>query len=861
MDFRKCPACKASVLDDDAAECPFCGASMSGKPSAGPAKPAAQRPAAAAVKGGTTGSAAPAKPSAPGKKGTAATPAKPAPAPKPAEDPNADPFDIDTSGIAQAPAVSRRPEKGKMIRVVCPMCETPGFISEKLQGRDVKCANPSCLVPVFKAPLPEKPAEPDEQPSRGISTWMLGVTAGIVLPLAGVLVWVFVLRDDGGVAGKGITPSDFSRRPVAEEDEDLLSGIAPPAPRTPVLASLQEIKASALEQIVKAAQQREGNRSKPYGRRLAAEAFAEVGQLDDARQQIERLEAVSSGVPFYKIEPLVTIAWQHLQRGETEKATQTLNEALVAAEQFPEVGRTAAAAVAGLAAALVAMERRDDARQVLARLDAEEEATSQRDLVAALVEIVCHLGMFDLDEALRNSSLDLVDSPLLVATTALAAAHGHWSEALAWTRQQADVATRGDCLSVIAIVAAVWSARSGTSAPVETIRAEIGQESPAAQSRALAGMATGQLLTGQPDAARESLALALAAFESVPRPSAQPSPSVKLIYESKSLANAGLGNAGELRSAAVSAAQMARLQFLLGDPAAAWTTLLKAWEFTAGMAPNARDTRPLSEEVSSNLDRARQRLKRELGLKTEDQVFRATNEYRRQVLLFAEAADVRFELEVRLLREAVRWGLRNEVAAMVRNPGTSVPTAARQPYASSSLVRSLQAAFAEAGETGQADEMQQLAERSGSDSDPIAELHAATERLFASGKYLEAAQKLGAFRGGYDLEQRRDLRGLELACRLLKQNKTENLCAFVKALSDPVLTEDGFELTAALSVRLGLAPELWSRYGRENLNATQSVALYRGLIAGIVATGEQTPPLQAAAESKDPEASAATANP
>ncbi|REJ79800.1 MAG: hypothetical protein DWQ29_14580, partial [Planctomycetota bacterium] len=42
MDFRTCPACQASVLEDDVDDCPFCGASMTGKPSA---KPAAAAPA------------------------------------------------------------------------------------------------------------------------------------------------------------------------------------------------------------------------------------------------------------------------------------------------------------------------------------------------------------------------------------------------------------------------------------------------------------------------------------------------------------------------------------------------------------------------------------------------------------------------------------------------------------------------------------------------------------------------------------------------------------------------------------------------------------------------------------------------
>src|SRR5690606_36528042 len=109
MDFRQCPACQASVLDDDATECPFCGASMSGKPSAAPAKPA---PASKTSSAKPKAEAAPARKSPPRKVGETV-----------ADDD--DPFGIDTSAVAQAPKVAPRPAKGRMIRVQCPMCETP----------------------------------------------------------------------------------------------------------------------------------------------------------------------------------------------------------------------------------------------------------------------------------------------------------------------------------------------------------------------------------------------------------------------------------------------------------------------------------------------------------------------------------------------------------------------------------------------------------------------------------------------------------------------------------------------------------------------------------------------------------------
>ena len=99
MDFRKCPACEASVLEDDVDDCPFCGASMSGKP-----KPtgSSSKPTTASKESG-------------GKAEQAKKPASGGPAPKPggagkaqakaSDDDKAgedDPFDVDTTAVRKA---------------------------------------------------------------------------------------------------------------------------------------------------------------------------------------------------------------------------------------------------------------------------------------------------------------------------------------------------------------------------------------------------------------------------------------------------------------------------------------------------------------------------------------------------------------------------------------------------------------------------------------------------------------------------------------------------------------------------------------------------------------------------------------
>ena len=187
MEFRSCPSCKASVLEDDVEDCPFCGASMSGKPSAAPAKPAA-RPATRPSAAGTSRPAAPVKPApdTPAQRGTPApkSPAGPGPVrarPEPEEDrpaDNSDPFEVDPLANKQATAVAIKPGKGRTIEVKCPMCETIGYSSSKVVGHTVKCCNPQCLVPIFTVKAPRKeepPAPPPPTPKTPVALY-----AGII---------------------------------------------------------------------------------------------------------------------------------------------------------------------------------------------------------------------------------------------------------------------------------------------------------------------------------------------------------------------------------------------------------------------------------------------------------------------------------------------------------------------------------------------------------------------------------------------------------------------------------------------------------------------------------------------------------
>ncbi|MCA9027431.1 MAG: hypothetical protein KDA86_19635 [Planctomycetaceae bacterium] len=800
---------------------------MSAKPSIKPAKPA---PAKVSPK--ASGRPTPQKP---------ATPTKPVGKPKPIKqaiaeqpDPEDDPFDVDTSAAAQSPPVAPRPAKGRMIRVVCPMCETPGFISPKMQGRDVKCCNKDCMVPIFKAPLPQKKEEVQEEPRGLFSATNLTIGTLVMAPLIAGLVWFFMFRKSG--------PEKYvpRERDVAEHEDApgvVGAGIndAPPeALPTDVKVSLTDLEKQALEQVVIAARVGIDNRSKPYCRRMSAQAFADVGDLKEAREQLSRLRALVSE-KFYQAEPLAAIAWQERATGDVSAASQTTTEAFDAATDFPSVGRAAPAAAAAVAAVLATDGRIEDAQEVFRRLNRDDDKALTRERVAALVQITDDLEMFDIDRILRYSSMDMAVDPLAVATATAIAAHGYWEQATNWSMKSANVAVQEDCMSAIAVIAARHQAATGDDRGIVQVQTAAKTLSTTGQSRVAVGTATGYLMHGSKEQAIASLATALELFEQIKRPDPVATPDVREIVDGVSLANGD-----PLQSAAIGAAQMARLQVLLDDPKNAWTTLLKAWEFTQGIAPNAQSILPLVNEVNDNSNRAEQRVKRDMRLPAGDVLTRTYRKYRRNVRDVGDATTRRLDLEVALLREAISWGLLDNVTEVIREPGAVISSAVGQPYETTSLPSTLSRYYEMAGNAAMSKEIAESIPDGEQGRDRVAELLSQTEMSFRAGKSLTAAKTLGDFSSSQSsLEQRRDLRALQLACRLVKQKQANDVFQFIFALKDDQLMDDCFEMTAALSVKHGLAADMWKQHENERLTPSQKVAFYRGLVSGIVAVNKQ----------------------
>ncbi|MAT14935.1 MAG: hypothetical protein CMJ46_06665, partial [Planctomyces sp.] len=202
MDLRFCPECKQSVLDEDATECPFCGASMSGD------APAKAKPAAPAKKRGLTPrsdaktppkSAAKSDPSlaqqrkaTPEKVGTGAS--QPGflkqfgGAAAPGSDEEI--FNFDTSKIHNAFQLRPKPQRGCTYRVTCPMCETSGFAPHSKAGRDVRCRNKDCICPVFVAPkVGGDQRKTVDEGKQAHPVMVVSIATLLVVALGGGVIW------------------------------------------------------------------------------------------------------------------------------------------------------------------------------------------------------------------------------------------------------------------------------------------------------------------------------------------------------------------------------------------------------------------------------------------------------------------------------------------------------------------------------------------------------------------------------------------------------------------------------------------------------------------------------------------------
>ena len=791
--FNKCPHCGASYMDDDAEICPSCEQPLKGPATAKP-KP---RPAAKA------------KPKPAAEKAPA--PAKESPKPKAAPSTKVskdamvaddDPFDLGAArNKTKAVPVARKPAKGRMVRVECPMCESPGFIAPSQRGKEVRCWNPKCKLPVFTAPVPEEKVEEEPEKKSPAAAIVLGV---LLLGAAGGAAYFFMNppSDPGPAVDPNPTPTLTDDPDAAEPPPEATlirpdEAVAEAKPLTP-----DELRSLALRRLAEAARDRD-NRNRLDSARLQAEAYALAGDRAKAEDALKRLGDRNAA---YTVAPLALLARKTGDAG-------LLDAALAASERLPNSGRQSLDWATELAVSLVTAGRTDDAAKLIDR----RHDDGHRGEYAALRSGAEAFGTYDLLASGAATLIRSASNPQWVAVTRALIAEGAEDEAAAWAKA-ASGETRDDALTA-------WAGTVGARKSVAADRIVGLTDNPTVASRMLAAAGFEAMEAGRRAEAEALLAEAVAKYpEYVPE--AVPDPSAADIYRSRGRARDGLPDMGAARTEALAALKIAELQSRLGQPDAAWETLQKGLTRLRGAAPSAVVMRRLVDQYETDRRAVESELRSSLELRSNNEVFQAFNRYRRQADAWAAAAERRFGLQERLAGGAIEMGLAERLLPFLDSP--------EEPWASSATVATLTksetAAVAEAAKAKAAEEL------------PTGETPWATviDGEFARGGRAIAGRLKALSRD----PDRRGLWTTVAAVKLLEAGRYAEVSELLRGTGDAVIEEDVLEIVGGRATVLGRGEAALKELSdpKYRLSPSGLAAMNRGIVGATPYVPEPEPP-------------------
>ena len=837
--FPTCPACKQSVLDDDPQTCPFCGANMkTGKGGTAPAAKSAPKPIA---------KDRPSAPSSPTPAPVAkAAPSKSAPAASQGTDDD-DPFGVDAAANSRAILLSSRPAKGKTARLICPMCETPGFAAPDVAGKEVKCCNENCALPVFTAPKSGAPVPGTDPRSSATKTAasapakkktspaVLMTVIGMALLSCGS-VWYFVFNEPAGIKPPPADPQSGNQLPITTTTGTTPDSGTEKKPDVKAKPRGEELRATILPVLVDLSRVTDKNRSKHFCRRLTAEAYIEAGDLKAARENIDQLLNLSPKLPFHQSAPLTQIAWYELAAGNADGAKAALDAASKAASELPAVSRFTFDATTDLAAALFASGRAKEAQTLMKKENMLPSGSSGT--FAALSRRARLLHSFDMDVAAESLPVLPWKSPNWVVATITLVLHGQADKALEWIKLSPDAETKAECWGAWAD-AVVAVPKSDAARKDDPITTALKDESPATQARVWARVAAGRSILKQKDAANRAITNAAAAMKSVALPTDFVMPEMKEILK------LDLGDVVTPKVNAIAAAEVARAQTLVGQTQPAGESLAAALQHLRGHAPSVLVAARLYDATSRDVTAVKAQLKKELQLKTDDKVTQSLTNYRAKCRVMFDAANTRFSLQTELLKAAVDWPLLDAVwNEATAHTGENSPPEAREDFLKTNLSVRLSQRLRAAGENDQARQCEN-AVTTGELTDARDTLQRETADAANKGDMNGVAQKLSDYvapkaEGEKASTEDTDwppLWGLRLACRLAKAGKTEQAFDLVSGFKDMLWREEGYEMLAAIIAKDPVAAEpIWKKYRPSLLAPTEKIAIFRGLCAGLSAS-------------------------
>jgi len=681
MSLPTCPSCGQSVLEDDAVDCPFCGAAMDGsrgakntpKPQAGPAK---HRPGAKPVASPPTPTSNPtavSKPTSP----SPPSPARPAGGPsgsknKVDED---DPFGIGNAAAVQsAVQATAKPDKTRLHKVTCPMCEQVGFVPKSAVGKSIRCANETCMVPIFKATesgentTSRKPTRLSDdaasarnaaeisQPAKRNPILIYAIVGGVLLALtAGFLAVVNRRNVDPSLAA----PVNVQRGEDWESEEEeaiRLAAERDAAEKAAAAVPNPKARVTAIAKLMISLARQPNLRDKAWARRMTADLFLQSEEATLAAQELKQLVFVDRTKAFYRIEPHITQYWKHSAAGNAELAAASLALALAEQSGIPKTGRAGTEAALSLASVLVTEGKVSEAQALLATRQLDTTIIANRDMLASVAWFwIADRSRGNVIPAPSVTDVLVWSEPLHTTVAYDLAVHLRWAEAIAWSIAGKNPGAVSESLTEVATIA---GAAKAPPAVFEQIAKAIPPGNPVVAVQVHAALAAATKNAVQLDAAMS----AMAEFQA---PEAMKIPTTQQITDTYGSERRN----GLLRTTAV--AEVVRAALICGDAEKARSSMIRLRAELNGAAPPTREVRVLTLEVSHNESAARQRIANDLKTSNSSQIDKAFKEYRRHLVsdgnqsgLFVIAEDRRLRA-IQLLSRIIHAGGATIVQSML----------------------------------------------------------------------------------------------------------------------------------------------------------------------------------------------------
>jgi len=571
-----------------------------------------------------------------------------------------DPFGVGSAAAAsQAIQASAKPEKGRLHKVVCPMCEQVGFVPKAAVGKQVRCANDKCMVPVFTATDPNE-STTDRKPSRlsdeadaarkaaeasrpGKKNPLViyGVVGGILLVLTIIILPLLTKAPDTSDLNKpvAIDPSKFG---VDEEESIRLAQEEANRLRAAADATNPVVEAAAHTRRMISMARQPNLRDKAWARRMTGDLYLRQADATLAAQEFNQLLVVDRSRSFYRIDPQLRLYWRALAAGDAQTAKKSLDDAVSEMATMPKTGRLGIDAALGLSAALVNDGKMDQAKQLIAARQLDTTIPDNRDAIASTAWAFVAFRCRDVSlqpPAVMDALLWI--NPLHTAIAMDLAIHKRWTEAIAWSKTAADSRVLTDALVAVAELA---GAQNASAEVLSAIESAIGSSDAVGSLRVRGAVAAASKDAARVDACVSSLAQ-LSATTPAPFPA-----STQLVQDD-------IRDRMNLVYQAIAVSEVVRAAVAAGKSEQATAAMTRLLADLSAVAPPTALVRGPVNQIASNEGAFRKQLATELRVNDETTQFGSMfRNYRRHLEQLARVAEDRRLVQILLLARIVRAG-------------------------------------------------------------------------------------------------------------------------------------------------------------------------------------------------------------